>query len=316
MLRISVVIPTYNRASQIPAAVRCVLEQSLPPYEVIVVDDGSTDTTADALAPFMERIRYIRTTNGGASAARNRGVLEAQGDWIAFLDSDDTWSPSKLQRQLECIERTGAKVCFCVSTDESGAMLDELGKMDPAMRKSGDYFYPPSDCRLFNYPAHPFVQSMVAEKRVLIKAGLFDESLRVAEDTKLIYGLALDCGYAVVNENMVEICRDRTTPGLSDTLDPESAFIRYGCYARVQSEFHLRLVPIDAHAADVVWRNMLYFVSRQAEIACALGHEVSAKQFALMGLSVKCGWKNLVRNLMVLLAYRVARTKFAKKWRI
>ena len=133
MNRISVVIPTYNRSAEIPSALRSVLGQTLQPLEVIVVDDGSTDSTEEVLGPFMGKIRYIKTANRGASAARNRGVVEAKGDWIAFLDSDDTWSVGKLQRQMDCVERTGAKVCFCVSADESGLAIDDLGAMDPSL---------------------------------------------------------------------------------------------------------------------------------------------------------------------------------------
>jgi glycosyltransferase involved in cell wall biosynthesis len=312
--RISVVIPTYNRAARIPVAVRCALEQTRPPFEVIVVDDGSTDATEEALRPFAGRIRYIRTPNGGASAARNRGIREARGEWIAFLDSDDTWSPDKLQRQIECVERTGAEVCFCVSTDESGNPLDMLAGMDPSLEEHAERFYPPDDCRLFRFPAHPYVQSMLVARQAVEKAGAFDETLRVAEDTKLIYQLALDCGYAVVNEPLVGICRDRDEPGLSDTKDPESALTRYECYARVQAEVYPKLVALDAEAAAVVRHNKMYFISRQAEIASALGRRELAISLARSGLTVTAGWKILVRNLAIIAAYPVAEWKFANKW--
>lgn len=262
----------------------------------------------------MDRIRYIKTSNEGASAARNRGILESKGDWVAFLDSDDTWSPSKLQRQMEVVERTGAKVCFCASVDETGKALDDLGKMDPAISKLSGRFYPPTDCRIFKHPGHPFVQSMLVEKRAVMKAGMFDETLRVAEDTKLIYGLVLGFGYAVLNEQLVVINRDRCVPGLSDTMDAESAFERYGCYARVQAEIYLRLVPLDFEAAKIVKRNMLYFLSRNAEIGCALGEERIGKQYALAGLSASCGLKGFLRNLMILGAYPIAKKIYVKKW--
>lgn len=310
----SVIIPTYNRAGQIAAAVRSVLAQSEPPDEVIVVDDGSTDDTAAALAPFMDRIRYVRKPNGGASSARNLGVLTARGEWIAFLDSDDTWHPDKLARQHACAARTSAKVCFCVSTDESGTVLDDLSAMDPSLPEGGERFYQPGDCRLFRFRAHPFIQSMLATREVLMKCGLFDETLAVAEDTLLIYRLILDHGYAVRNEKLVEICRDRSGPGLSDTMDPASAYRRHDCYTRVQAAIYWRLVPIDPEAARIVRSNLSYFSSRQAEIACALARRDHARRLARAGLDPRAGLRNLARNLFILAAYPVAERRFTAKW--
>lgn len=96
---ISVIIPTHNRAGFVREAVESVLAQSHPPGEVIVVDDGSTDDTGAALASFSERIVRVRQEHAGVSAARNRGIGCARGEWLAFLDSDDLWLPGKLERQ-------------------------------------------------------------------------------------------------------------------------------------------------------------------------------------------------------------------------
>lgn len=98
-MRISVVIPTYNSSPLVVEAVASVLAQTFPAYEVIVVDDGSTDDTAERMAGFSDRVRYIRKENGGVSTARNRGMAEATGDGIAFLDADDVWHPKKLELQ-------------------------------------------------------------------------------------------------------------------------------------------------------------------------------------------------------------------------
>lgn len=314
MARVSVIIPSYNRANQVVAAVRSVLDQSCPPFEVIVIDDGSTDSTWDALLPFRERIRYIKTPNSGASAARNVGVREARGEWIAFLDSDDTWDTTKLWRQLGCVERTGAKVCFCVSTDQSGARIDDLSRMDGDLGDGSEKFYPAGDCRLFKYPRHPFLQSLLVERHALMSAGMFDETLAVAEDTKFIQCLVLLYGYSVVNACLVTICRSRPHAGLSDTMDSENAFSRYGCYVRVQAEAYWRLVAIDSEAANLVRKNLLYFVSRQAEIACSLGLRDVAKRYARSGLSPSCGWRDLVRNSIILAAYPLAERRFSAKW--
>ena len=102
---ISVVIPAYNTALYIGEAIRSVLGQSLAPSEVIVVDDGSKDETADIAASFGEPVRVLRQTNGGIGAARNSGVEIAQGELLAFLDSDDLWAPEKLEKQADALQR-------------------------------------------------------------------------------------------------------------------------------------------------------------------------------------------------------------------
>ena len=99
-MRVSVVIPTYNSGPLVVEAVESVLAQTRAADEVIVVDDGSTDDTAEPLTAFGPPVRYIQKENGGVSTARNRGVAEATGDWVAFLDADDVWHPRKLELQL------------------------------------------------------------------------------------------------------------------------------------------------------------------------------------------------------------------------
>lgn len=100
---VSVVIPTYNNARYVRAAIESVLAQTFTDIEVIVIDDGSEDNTEDELRPVRDRIRCIRQENQGAAAARNRGIAEANGEFIAFLDSDDLWLPEKLAGQMDTL---------------------------------------------------------------------------------------------------------------------------------------------------------------------------------------------------------------------
>ncbi len=101
---VSIIIPSYNRAHLIGETLASVAAQTLTDYEVLVIDDGSKDNTEDVLRPWCEqdsRIRYVKQANGGVSAARNHGLRLAQGEFIAFLDSDDLWSPWKLELQVQ-----------------------------------------------------------------------------------------------------------------------------------------------------------------------------------------------------------------------
>jgi glycosyltransferase involved in cell wall biosynthesis len=97
---VSVIIPTFNRATLIGETIDSILTQTRPPSEVIVVDDGSTDDTEGVVARYGNAVRYHRIDNVGPSAARNVGVSLAKGSWLAFCDSDDLWRPTKLERQL------------------------------------------------------------------------------------------------------------------------------------------------------------------------------------------------------------------------
>ena len=102
---VSIIIPTRNREARIPAAIDSVLNQTQQNFELIVVDDGSTDATQEVLRAYGNRIACLRIDPAGPSAARNRGIAAAQADLIAFLDSDDIWLPRKLERQLAIIHR-------------------------------------------------------------------------------------------------------------------------------------------------------------------------------------------------------------------
>lgn len=99
--RVSVVVPAFNQGDYIAEAIDSALGQTIPPFEVIVVDDGSTDQTAEVCASYGDRISYVHQPNAGAGAARNRGLSMATGDFIAFLDSDDIWPADRLALQLE-----------------------------------------------------------------------------------------------------------------------------------------------------------------------------------------------------------------------
>lgn len=101
----SVIIPVYNGEAFVARAIESVLTQTWPAHEVIVVDDGSTDRTAEVVVSFADRVRYLRQENAGVSAARNRGAGMATGDWLAFLDADDWYYPDRLRWHAEAIVR-------------------------------------------------------------------------------------------------------------------------------------------------------------------------------------------------------------------
>ncbi|MCD8022821.1 MAG: glycosyltransferase [Lachnospiraceae bacterium] len=113
MVSVSVIIPSYNREKTIERSIRSVLDQTYADLEVIVVDDGSKDHTRKVVEAIKDdRVHYVYQSNQGACAARNHGIGEAKGEYIAFQDSDDVWRPEKLEKQLELMRRTSSDICL------------------------------------------------------------------------------------------------------------------------------------------------------------------------------------------------------------
>ncbi len=174
--RFSVIIPVYNRASFIARAIESVLSQTYRDFELIVVDDGSTDATPDIVALYP--VRLLRQENRGVSAARNRGIASARGKIIAFLDSDDAWEPRKLEVQAAHFD--AHPECMIHQTDEIWIREGKfLNKQKKHQKKSGHIFYDSLHLCLIS-------PSAVAIRRELFdEVGVFREDFPVCEDYEL-----------------------------------------------------------------------------------------------------------------------------------
>ena len=192
-LRISAVIPTYNRGTLVSRAVRSALEQSRPPDELIVVDDGSSDDTAERLEPYRDRIRYVRQANAGGSAARNRGVADAVHPWVAFLDSDDYWRPRHLERMDAAIGATGGAARFYFgdtlgSASEGGRPFWELAGLSVA----GTHELAPDGSDWVMRAVQPMMlQSTVFRRRDYLAVRGLSERVVLRHDTLLFLQLGL-----------------------------------------------------------------------------------------------------------------------------
>lgn len=134
---VSIVMPAYNSAAFIAEAITSVLAQTYENWELLIIDDCSTDSTEKVIAPFLNdaRIRYLKNEcNSGAAITRNRALQEARGEWIAFLDSDDVWMPEKLERQLAFMERHGHRFS-CTSCEVIGENSEPLGSVYKSPRR-------------------------------------------------------------------------------------------------------------------------------------------------------------------------------------
>jgi glycosyltransferase involved in cell wall biosynthesis len=197
---VSVVIPTYNRARYVVEAVRSVLDQTDPGFELIVVDDGSTDDTEAALGPFAGKLRYVRQENRGMAAARNRGIREARGELVGLLDSDDRWEPRFLETVRSALDAhpdVGAAFVAEREMDESGRVFPRVhGKRSP-----GAFFTPEGmigvDTRVGSG------RPPVARRALFATLGLYDEELCGAWDCELWIRWSFHTRMMIVPEPLV-----------------------------------------------------------------------------------------------------------------
>ncbi len=274
----SVIIPTYNRASFITKAVDSILRQSFNDYEVVVVDDGSTDTTRQALQQYGKRITVVHQANSGVSAARNRGIGNAKGKWIAFLDSDDEWKENYLARQLEHIRSNPNVIAFITNainihpggvshTHFKNTILKRFG-VRTFVRIKRPFR------AIMNHP-HWYLQAFVARRDALLGAGLFDSQLTIAEDLDLIARLSLEGPFGFLNEVLVEI--HRRTESISNlAAQRELEAMRASALFEVvydklsgdkRLRFFERLQLAKARSANERWRGNLLLVSNDVKQA-------------------------------------------------
>jgi glycosyltransferase involved in cell wall biosynthesis len=211
MPAVSVIVPTFNRSKLVVNAIQSVLCQTYRDYEIIVVDDGSTDGTEEALTPYMDRIQYVYQANLGASAAQNKGVQLARGKWISILASDDLWLPTKLETQLKVVAILGKDFGACFTNCD---FFGNTHIIPSAFEQAGLHeeapFGPleePFKVILARLPAI-YVQSLLVLRSLIEYPNGFDERVVVAEDTDLLFRLAFKTKFCFVNERLVKI--DRT----------------------------------------------------------------------------------------------------------
>lgn len=168
--RVSCIVPVFNGERYLEEALDSILAQTSPPAELIVVDDGSTDATPQIVESYTDRIRYFRQSNRGPAAARNRGILAANGDLLAFLDADDLWLPEKLERQV--------------------AFLHDHPDVDLCLTHYRNFWAPELAAERERYRDHPLGQTCssfnidtLLARRAVFDDGLFNEALRNGENT-------------------------------------------------------------------------------------------------------------------------------------
>lgn len=207
---ISIIIPTYNSSTCIIDALISVANQTYKKFEIIVIDDGSTDNTEEVVRAFQFPIFYLKVPNGGAAKARNLGIERARGDFVAFLDADDLWYPKKLEKQIKAfVENPDLMMVFTENLyfDKIAIRSSPFSKKKRLME--GDI--------VKNIFLHSYVvtSTVMIRKSVFNTVGYFEESLNVAEDDNLWLRIALKCKIDLIDESLV--CYRITENSLSKT---------------------------------------------------------------------------------------------------
>ncbi len=255
MTLVTAAITTYNRARFLAGALESIFAQAFGDYEVLVVDDGSTDETGEVLAPYQDRIRVVRQENRGRSGARNTAVREARGRYVSFLDSDDRWLPDKLAREVPVLEadpRVGIVHGHVELVDEDDRPLlretaEHRALFSAAHRNGVTYAGYAFDCRCFS-------SALTARVEAIEQVGWYDPSL-LLDDYDLYLRLAL--AWKIVFLEGDPVARYRHHPGQMTTYELTTGQIQ-------TAEKHLAYLDEhpetpDAHLAH---RNFLLMLAR------------------------------------------------------
>ncbi len=193
-MKISVIIPTFNRADFLPKTINSIQNQTIKPDEIIIIDDGSTDNTKEILKDFD--IKYIYQKNNGVSSARNLGIKNAKNSWLAFCDSDDIWNNDKLEKQIN-FYKLYPNILFS-HTDELWKFNDKIINQKKHQQKPKGYCFCDnlSQCKIG-------ASTVLIHKSVLDDIGLFDENLKACEDYDLWLRILQKYELGLIEEKLI-----------------------------------------------------------------------------------------------------------------
>lgn len=288
---VSIVIPAYNRARSITTTIESVLRQTYRDFELIVVDDGSTDDTAARIEAFGDAVKLIRQENKGITGARNTGLRHARGKWIALQDSDDIWLPQKLERHIQDMkEHPELKVFFV----ECWLQRSHLGEAEVlSFIHSGFVNELKGQFTVIERPLWhqirygvAWVQSTLVERALLQKIGFYDETLRLFTDYDLFCRLALEAPWGVNTMPLVKIQRlpnDRNYVSSQRSKSPE---LGYQTMAYIMTKLCSR-PDLDKRERNIVRRRLQDSLSGLGNVLLTKGDVKGARAQYKRGLQVR-----------------------------
>jgi glycosyltransferase involved in cell wall biosynthesis len=266
-VRITVVVPAFNAARFVGEAIEAALSQTLPPERVIVVDDGSTDGTAEIAGRFGSNVACVRQPNRGVAAARNRGASMAETEWLAFLDADDVWLPTKLDRQREALVATGASAgltALRLFYDDDTPSRD-VGMSDVRTDLSALLMHQ------VNVPQGTS-STLLVRAPVFRAVGGYDEALSTVADWDLLVRLRLVAEFAYVPEPLVLYRRyGGTMSRNAEVLERESVQVLTKAFASKDLPRDVRCLRNRCFAWNDVILSGSYFWTRRWSRAVRLG---------------------------------------------
>jgi glycosyltransferase involved in cell wall biosynthesis len=313
---ISVVIPTYNRAQQTVAAIESVLAQTYPNFEIIVVDDGSTDGSGEAIQRFIgqrtngcHQILFLCQPNQGASIARNTGIAKARGEYIAFLDSDDIWLPEKLEWQMQALEQLKNECGVCV-TD---ARLVNKSGMDitSSFRAHGKHYEQTIgiDRDAVKSIAKSFcgvwLSTVLARADLVRRIGGFSPDISFVEDRDLHFRLSLVTSIAYVNKPLIRTDRTPTPPG--STCRPwDKPEVQFRQQQHMLEKW-LRIAPLPPDVRSILKRALGALYSHEANWHLENARYPEARQAISKALKYKITPRLTLKWALTWLAPAIAR---------
>ncbi len=282
---VSIIIPTYNRAHTIAAAIRSALEQSFADFELIIADDGSTDETEQVVREVQSpRVRYVRKPNGGCSSARNFGVQSAAGKYVAFLDSDDSWDPHWLRTVTGILEGDAGIGAVYGSLQLIGAGGTQTGVFDLSV---GGRFREATVPYVLQQCAGLLGSNVVARRDVVLQIGGWDESFPTSGDLDFGLRLASVTRVAIVAQPMIRLVE--TAGSLSKKVNTGNRvrvlekFIKNhpqlaGTHARILRQSRARILL--SYGEDLLWFRRIGEAERQ--LLASLRIEPNAKAIWLL----------------------------------
>ena len=268
MPKVSILVPVFNGAAHIERALASIQEQTFRDFEIIVVDDGSTDTTAEVVAAF-HGVRLIRQENQGIGATRQRLLEEAAGDWCAFCDHDDHWMPSKLESQLGAADE-GTVLIHTHHTFHWPSGHREIKRWSPP-RGAHALDHLLTDCRINT-------SSVLLRRAALLAAGGFPTDLRQAEDFAAWFRLAAKGEFRVVTEMLtwsLEREGSASTPGIP-WFDAERTVLERELLGELDGRFASLPPTARAHYRRLALRKVAILASLKAAALDAAGRAPAA----------------------------------------
>ncbi|AUV82860.1 glycosyl transferase family 2 [Salinigranum rubrum] len=305
MTTVSVVVPTYNCADVLPRTIESVLAQTLSDLELIVVDDASTDETESVVSGYDDpRIRYVRhPTNRGGSAARNTGIANARGTYVAFLDADDEWYPRKLERQVDCLTSRGDEwvAAYCGFdrirngrlSGLRGLIATRVGGRENTRKEGGAELV--ADSLLLRGFSTGGMSTLVVERVVVDAMDGFDESFQRRQDWEFRTRLLKRGKLAYVDEILVR--KHGSGKPSAETVERASLHFLDTFAADVATLEQRGHVVVGRHLFEVAVRHYADGNFRRGTSYLRRSHVTSVRQCLSLGFGLTLGVRTTLRRL-------------------